>query len=112
MQKSKSIRDKLEVLDRLVNDGEDLITLVELGLEEKDESVLEEVQISFDEVRNRYEKLRLQTLLKGEYDRNDAIFTLHAGAGGTEAMDWVEMLFRMFTRWAENNQFQTRVLTF
>jgi peptide chain release factor 2 len=52
----------------------------------------------------------LQTLLKGEYDRNDAIITLHAGAGGTEAMDWVQMLLRMFTRWAENNDYQTRIL--
>jgi peptide chain release factor 2 len=112
LQKSKSIRDKLEVLNKLVNDCEDLVTLVDLGLEEQDESILEEVQRSFDDVHERYEKLRLQTLLKGEYDRNDAIFTLHAGAGGTEAMDWVEMLFRMFTRWAENNQFQTRVLDF
>lgn len=52
----------------------------------------------------------MQTLLKGEYDRNDAIITLHAGAGGTEAMDWVQMLLRMFTRWAENNDYQTRIL--
>jgi peptide chain release factor 2 len=112
LQKSKSIRDKLEILNKLVNDCEDLVTLVDLGLEEQDETVVEEVQKSFADLCGRYEKLRLQTLLKGEYDRNDAIFTLHAGAGGTEAMDWVEMLFRMFTRWAENNQFQTRVLDF
>lgn len=112
LQRSKGIRDKLDVLNRLVGDCEDLATLVELGLEEQDESILEEVQNSFEDILERYEKLRLQTLLKGEYDRNDAIFTLHAGAGGTEAMDWVEMLFRMFSRWAENNQFQTRVLDF
>jgi peptide chain release factor 2 len=112
LQKSKNIRDKLEILNRLVSDCEDLATLVDLGLEEQDESILEEVQKSFEDIQERYEKLRLQTLLKGEYDKNDAIFTLHAGAGGTEAMDWVEMLFRMFTRWAENNNFQTRVLDF
>jgi len=112
LQKSKNIRDKLEILNRLVSDCEDLATLVDLGLEEQDESILEEVQKSFEGIQERYEKLRLQTLLKGEYDKNDAIFTLHAGAGGTEAMDWVEMLFRMFTRWAENNNFQTRVLDF
>lgn len=112
LQKSKNIRDKLEILNKLVNDCEDLATLVDLGLEEQDESILEEVQKSFEDIQERYEKLRLQTLLKGEYDKNDAIFTLHAGAGGTEAMDWVEMLFRMFIRWAENNQFQTRVLDF
>lgn len=112
LQKSKNIRDKLDTLNKLVNDCQDVLTLVDLGLEEEDDSVLEEAQQSFKEVSDRYEKLRLQTLLKGEYDKNDAIFTLHAGAGGTEAMDWVEMLFRMYTRWAENNGFQTRVLDF
>lgn len=112
LQKSKNIRDKLDILIKLVNDCQDILTLVDLGLEEEDETVLDEVQQSFGDVSERYEKLRLQTLLTGEYDKNDAIFTLHAGAGGTEAMDWVEMLFRMYTRWAENNNFQTRVLDF
>lgn len=79
-------------------------------MEENDESIFEDVSKGFKDVKNRFEKLRLQTLLKGEYDRNDAIITLHAGAGGTEAMDWVQMLFRMYTRWAENNNYQTRVL--
>lgn len=112
LQKSKSIRDKLELLKKLENDCSDLVTLIDLGLEEKDETILDEITQGFENVNTRYEKLRLQTLLKGEYDKNDAIFTLHAGAGGTEAMDWVQMLFRMFTRWAENNEFQTRVLDF
>ncbi|HEY8421342.1 MAG TPA: peptide chain release factor 2 [Thermoclostridium sp.] len=110
LQKSKNLRDKLNELNRLKNDCEDLLTLIELALEEKDESVIEDVNSGFKDVRSRFEKLRLQTLLKGEYDRNDAIFTLHAGAGGTEAMDWVQMLLRMYTRWAENNNYQTRVL--
>ncbi|MDD4297977.1 MAG: peptide chain release factor 2, partial [Ruminiclostridium sp.] len=88
----------------------DLITLVEIGLEEKDENLIEEIQENFEELEQRYEKLKLETLLKGQYDKNDAIFTIHAGAGGTEAMDWVQMLLRMYTRWAEDNMFQTRVL--
>lgn len=112
LQKSKNLRDRLDVLNKLENDCHDLITLVDLGLEERDETVYDEVLGEFGKITERYEKLRLQTLLKGEYDKNDAIFTLHAGAGGTEAMDWVEMLFRMYTRWAENNQYQTRVLDF
>jgi peptide chain release factor 2 len=112
LQKSKNIRDKLHDYTSLENDCQDLLTLVELGLEEKDESLLDEIQESFDDLSKRFEKFRLQTLLNGEYDRNDAIFTLHAGAGGTEAMDWVQMLFRMYTRWAENNGFTTRVLDF
>lgn len=98
------------MLEKLKNDSEDLITLIEIGLEENDESLVEEIQSSFDNLSERYEKLKLQTLLKGQYDKNDAIFTLHAGAGGTEAMDWVQMLLRMYTRWAENNMFQTRIL--
>lgn len=110
MQKSKSLRDKISLLTKLNNDGEDLITLVEIGLEEKDENLIEEIQENFEELEQRYEKLKLETLLKGQYDKNDAIFTIHAGAGGTEAMDWVQMLLRMYTRWAEDNMFQTRVL--
>lgn len=110
MQKSKSLRDKISLLTKLNNDGDDLITLVEIGLEEKDENLIEEIQENFEELEQRYEKLKLETLLKGQYDKNDAIFTIHAGAGGTEAMDWVQMLLRMYTRWAEDNTFQTRVL--
>jgi len=112
LQKSKSIREKINDYISLENDCQDLLTLIELGLEEKDESLVDEVQKGFDDLSKRYEKFRLQTLLNGEYDRNDAIFTLHAGAGGTEAMDWVQMLFRMYSRWAENNGFKTRVLDF
>jgi peptide chain release factor 2 len=110
LQKSKSLRDKISLLTKLNNDGDDLITLVEIGLEEKDENLIEEIQENFEELEQRYEKLKLETLLKGQYDKNDAIFTIHAGAGGTEAMDWVQMLLRMYTRWAEDNMFQTRVL--
>ncbi len=102
----------METFMLLENDCIDLLALLDLGLEEKEESILEEVKEEFSGISRRYEKLRLQTLLKGEYDKNDAIFTLHAGAGGTEAMDWVQMLFRMYSRWAENNNFQTRVLDF
>ena len=110
LQRSKNPRDKLNGFNRLKSDCEDLLTLIDLALEEKDESVIDEVNNGFRDVRTRFEKLRLETLLKGEYDRNDAIFTLHAGAGGTEAMDWVQMLLRMYTRWAENNNYQTRIL--
>jgi len=86
------------------------LTLVELGLDEKDDTIFEEVNTSFEDIKSRYEKLKLETLMNGEYDANNAIITLHAGAGGTEAMDWVQMLFRMYTRWAEKNGFAVRVL--
>ena len=110
LKKSKRLRDRLNILNNLKNDCEEVLTLVELGLEESESSIVEEVANEFSDIKKRFEKLKLQTLLKGEYDRNDAIITLHAGAGGTEAMDWVQMLLRMFTRWAENNDYQTRIL--
>jgi len=110
LQRTKSLKAKLESYQKLLSDCEDALTLAELGLDEKDESVLAEVIESYENVLSRYEKMRLETLMKGEYDANNAIITLHAGAGGTEAMDWVQMLFRMYTRWAEKNGFETRVL--
>ena len=110
LQRTKTLRSKQEFFNKLLSDCEDTLPLAELGLDEQDESVLEEVQAGFDRLKDRYEKLRLETLLTGEYDANDAIFTLHAGAGGTEAMDWVQMLLRMYTRWAERNGFETRIL--
>ncbi|NMA67025.1 MAG: peptide chain release factor 2 [Clostridiaceae bacterium] len=110
LQRTKSIRTKMENFSRLVSDCEDAVTLAELGLEEKDETVFEELSQSFENIKSRYDKFRLETLMKGEYDKNNAIITLHAGAGGTEAMDWVQMLFRMYSRWAEKNGFEIRVL--
>jgi peptide chain release factor 2 len=110
LQRTKSLQNKIDFYNKLIEDCEDVVVLTELGLEEKDESVLEEVGPGLEDVKSRYEKLRIETLMKGEYDINDAIITLHAGAGGTEAMDWVQMLFRMYTRWAERNGFSARVL--
>lgn len=110
LQRSKSIQNKLDHYKKLISDCEDTLTLVELGMDEKDDTILEEVQLISRDINSRYEKLRLETLMRGEYDNSDAIITLHAGAGGTEAMDWVQMLFRMYTRWAEKNDFAVRVL--
>lgn len=110
LQQTKSLRARLESFIKLQHSCEDLITLAELGMDEQDDSILSEVlsQLALD--RQRYEKMFLSTLLTGEYDHNNAIITLHAGAGGTEAMDWVQMLYRMFVRWAEASGFETRVL--
>jgi peptide chain release factor 2 len=110
LQRTKNLRRKLEQFHKLISDCDDAITLAELGLDEEDESVLEEVKETFEDIQSRYHKVRLETLMKGEYDGNNAIITLHAGAGGTEAMDWVQILFRMYTRWAEKNGFEPRVL--
>jgi peptide chain release factor 2 len=112
LKRTKHIRDKIDSFNRLLGDCQDAVTLAELGLEEKDETVFEEIKNSFDSINDRYEKIRLETLMTGEYDTNNAILTLHAGAGGTEAMDWAGMLFRMYCRWAEKNGYETHVLDF
>lgn len=110
LQRTKNVRTALETYQKLINDCEDLLTLAELGVDEEDVSVLEEVDAHMPELMQRFERMRLTTLLKGEYDHSNAIYTLHAGAGGTEAMDWALMLNRMFTRWADQNGYTTRIL--
>ncbi len=101
---------KLEKFQKLVNNLEDLKTLNELGIEMQDESVIPEISEGLKKLRKDFEQLRLETLLTGPYDRNNAMLTLHAGAGGTEAQDWVEMLLRMYTRWAESKGYTVKVL--
>lgn len=91
--------------EKLCADYEDTITLIELADEEGDLSLLEEVVASVDKIEEKEAAIRLKTLLKGEYDKNNAIITLHAGAGGTEAMDWNLMLYRMYCRWCEAHGF-------
>lgn len=102
----------MERYNRLSQEWEDAKTLCELGLEEKDESVFPEVEESFKKFKKDFEALRLETLLTGPYDKNNAILTLHAGAGGTEAQDWVQMLLRMFTRWGESKGFTVKILDY
>ena len=112
LQKIKQLKNKVEQYDQLYTSWEDLVTLVELGNEEEDLSVLEEVKSGLKELQNNVETMTLQTLLSGEYDANNAILTLHAGAGGTEAQDWCEMLYRMYSRWAEKAGYTVTVLDF
>lgn len=112
MQKIKALKDKMDKYGKLVSLWEDLSTLCELGLEEQDESVIPEVEESFKTFKKAFEELKLETLLTGPYDKNNGILTLHAGAGGTEAQDWVQMLLRMYTRWAEKKGFTTRILDY
>ena len=89
---------------------EDVDILIQLGIEEGDSSVVEEAQIEIDKLEKSVEALRLETLLSGPYDRNNAIISIHAGAGGTEAMDWASMLLRMYTRWSESKGYQVETL--
>ncbi len=110
LQKSKSLKGKLEKFEGFLADWEDLKTLNDLGLEEQDESVIPEISEGLENLKGNLYKMKLETLLTGPYDKNNAILTLHAGAGGTEAQDWVEMLLRMYTRWAEGRGYTVRIL--
>lgn len=112
MQKIKGLRDKLERYAALVGAHDDLATLVELAIDEDDESVLEEVKEGYKKLSKNLENMKLETLLSGKYDKNNAIITLHAGAGGTEAQDWCEMLYRMYTHWAERRGYTVETLDF
>jgi len=112
LQKTKALKAKVERYERLLSDVEDLKVLNELGMEENDPAVIPEVGQELQRLRDIYEKLRLETLLTGPYDRNNAILTLHAGAGGTEAQDWVQMLLRMYTRWAEAHDYTVKTLDY
>jgi peptide chain release factor 2 len=106
------MKSKIERFEAITSQWEDLVTLAELGLEEQDESIIPEVGEGLENIKKKLEALRLETLLTGPYDKNNAILTLHAGAGGTEAQDWVQMLLRMFTRWGEANGFQVNILDY
>ena len=112
LQKTKNLKSKLETFTAITSQWEDLLTLAELGLEEQDESVIAEVGTGLEKIKKNLEILRLETLLTGPYDKNNAILTLHAGAGGTEAQDWVQMLLRMFTRWGEAKGYEVNILDF
>lgn len=112
LQQIKGRRDRLERYSKLKSDWEDLSTLVELAIEESDETVLDEVKTGYNNLATTLEDMKLETMLSGKYDKNNAIITLHAGAGGTEAQDWCEMLYRMYTHWAERRGFKTETIDF
>ena len=112
LQKTGKLKNKVESYDKLSSSYEDLLVLIDMGEEEEDLSLISEITASVDELENELASLTLSTLLTGEYDVNNAILTFHAGAGGTEAMDWVSMLVRMFTRWGERHGFSVKVLDF
>lgn len=112
LQKIKMLKNKVESYNKLKNNFEDLVTLIDMGNEEEDSSIIPEVKQLSKEFIDDYDKLRISTLLTGEYDKNNAIITLHSGAGGTEACDWVSMLLRMYLRWAEKNGFSYEELDF
>ena len=112
LQRTKALKDKIEGFHNLKTQWEDLLTLCDLAIEAEDESMLEELTTGFSELTDELERRKLATLLLGEYDANNAILSFHAGAGGTEAQDWCEMLYRMYTRWAERHGFTYQLLDY
>lgn len=109
-QKLKHNTDKIEQFLSLKQQVEDLEVLVDMILEEDDESHLPELKNTIDEVGEMLDNARIVALLSGEFDKNNAIISIHAGAGGTEAQDWADMLYRMYTRWIESHGYNLTVL--
>ena len=102
-KRMKQLQQKCEKYEKLCSTWDDLMVICEMALEENDDSMLAELESDYAKLEGDLEAMRLSTLLSGEYDANNAILTIHPGAGGTEAQDWAQMLYRMYTRWAERH---------
>ena len=111
-QQIKRLENRIKKHDRLVSDWDDAVVLCEMAQEEDDASLLPDVISAFETLESEMNERRLAALLSGEYDGNNAIMTFHAGAGGTEAQDWTEMLYRMYTRWAERHGYTYQLLDY
>lgn len=112
LKKAGSLKAKVASYEDLKSDYEDALVMIELADEENDESLLEDCTASVEDIEKRIENLTLSTLLSGEFDNKNALLTFHAGAGGTEAMDWAEMLFRMYNRWGERHGYKVSTLDY
>ncbi|MGN0425395.1 MAG: peptide chain release factor 2 [Acetatifactor sp.] len=112
MKELKNLKDTVAECNGLQTQYEDILTLIEMGYEENDEEMVVEIRQELDEFIRVFEELRISTLLSGEYDKDNAILKLNAGAGGTESCDWCSMLYRMYTRWAERKGFSIEVLDY
>ena len=110
LQRIKQLKTKCEKYDKLVASRDDMLTLCEMAMEEDDESLLPELQEEYAAFESGLEEMRLSTLLTGEYDANNAILTFHAGAGGTEAQDWTQMLYRMYNMWADRHGYKVTLM--
>lgn len=110
MKEVKSLKDDVVTYAALSTQYDDIETMIEMGYEENDPELIPEIDQMMKEFVQTYDDIRMKTLLSGEYDRNNAIVSLHAGAGGTESCDWAAMLYRMYTRWADKKGFSVEVL--
>lgn len=110
LQQIKQMKTKIEDYESLSNRLEDAIIMAEMAIEENDESLTDEILAEQKAIMEEEEKLRIQVLLSGEYDKNNAIVSFHPGAGGTEAQDWAQMLYRLYTRWGEQHGYNVKLL--
>ena len=112
MKEVNTLKNIVKKYEDVKEQYEDTQTLIEMALEENDESLVDEINDTFNEFVKALDNLRIETLLSGEYDDNNAIITLHAGAGGTESCDWAQMLARMYQRWADKKGFTSQILDY
>ncbi len=112
MKQLASMKEDVATYRNLKEQFEEIETLIEMAEEENDASLIEEIQSNLDEFISVYDNIRIKTLLSGEYDSENAIVALHAGAGGTESCDWAGMLYRMFTRWADKKGYEVEVIDY
>ena len=110
--KTKQTQAKVDRYEKMVASWEDMVTICEMAAEEDDDSMLDELKEGYAKLESDMEACRLETLLTGKYDRNNAIMSFQAGAGGTEAQDWCSMLYRMYTRWAERHGFEYKIMDY
>ena len=110
LQELKRSKDKIEIIDKLYARIEDDITLCEIGIESDDSTDAPEILKDVQDIESYIENMKIETLLSGPYDKNNAIISIHPGAGGTEAQDWASMIYRMYTRWAERHNFKTKLI--
>ena len=112
MKELKSLKDSFTNYEDLETGIEDAKTLIEIADEENDVELVPEIEAEVERLEEKLDSLRISTLLSGEYDKDNAILTLHAGAGGTESCDWASMLMRMYLRWAEKKGFSTSIIDY
>ncbi len=110
LKETKQLKDKAEAYHNLVTRLEDAIMMAEMAIEENDESMIDEITSEVNEIEKTEAQMRIEVLLSGEYDANNAIVSFHPGAGGTEAQDWALMLYRMYTRWGERHGYTVKLL--
>ena len=112
MREVKNLKDVVETMDNLQSQYEDILALIDMGYEDNDPSIIPDIEEELNAFKTTFEEIRIRTLLSGEYDKNNAILKLNAGAGGTESCDWCSMLYRMYTRWAERKGFAIEVIDY